>query len=330
MRQIEPEIQQPFLIGVDVGGTKILASVVDERGSLLGRVSIPTDTRSPEATLDCIALAVERAIREGGIPRQAVQAVGLGIPGLVDPVQGIGVASVNLNWMNVPVKAALEERLGLSCAIENDVKAAALGEARYGAGKGHESLIYLSIGTGIAGAVILNGRLYRGPNGMAGEIGHAMLELDGPPCKCGGRGCFEALAAGPAIAARAAQKLSHGKPSSLSPPNGTLTAEEVFEAARHGDAVALETIDEVSAYVAQAIQILALAYDTPLLVLGGGVSIAGKPFLDPVASSLERLAMQTWVFGKIYHPGFLQPTRLGRDIGILGAVSLVVPAIKVH
>ena len=330
MRQIEPETQQPLLIGVDVGGTKILASAVDERGSLLGRVALSTDTRSPEATLDGIALAVQKAIRLSGVSREQVGAVGLGIPGLVDPVQGIGVASVNLNWKDVPVRAALEERLGLPCAIENDVKVAALGESRYGAGSGQANLIYLSIGTGIAAAVIIGNELYRGPNGMAGEIGHAVLEPNGPPCKCGGRGCFEALAAGPAIAARASGKLHLGGASSLSQVKDTLTAEDVFEAATQGDALALETASEVSEYVAQAIQFLALAYDMPLLVLGGGVPIAGKPFLDPITRSLERLAKQTWVFGKIYHPGFLQPTRLGRDIGILGAVALVAPAIKVH
>ena len=314
---------QPVVVGVDVGGTKILASLVDRQGNLLGRVYAPTDVRSPEATLDCIAETVELAIQKGDSSRRNVQAIGLGIPGLIDPVKGIGVASVNLNWRNVEVKAKLEERLGLPCAIENDVKAAAMGEARYGAGKGLESLVFMTIGTGIAAAIVLENRVYRGSSGMAGEIGHAVIEPDGPRCKCGGFGCFEALASGPAIAARATQKLRSGQKSLLSNVSGELTAEDVYIATRQGDPLALETANEVGEYVAFAIQFIALAYNPRLVVLGGGVPLAGEAFLDPVQRSLERLAEQNWVFRELYRPGFLQVSKLGSDIGVLGAAALV-------
>ena len=321
-KNASPNVQSA-VVGVDVGGTKVLACLVDGMGSLSGRVYRPTIVDSPEATLDGIAGAVEQAIRESGVSRQRVRAVGLGIPGLIDPVRGIGVASVNLNWRDVPVKAEMEARLGLPCAIENDVKAAALGEARYGAGKDLENLVFLTIGTGVAAAIVLGNKVYRGPNGMAGEIGHAMIERDGPPCKCGGYGCFEALASGPSIAARAARKLSSGRPSLLAKAGEGLTAEDVFQAAARGDALAQETAEEVGAYVAFAVQFLALAYDPRMVVLGGGVPQAGKPFLDPVLHSLERQARQNWVFGEIYQPGFLQVSQLGSDIGVLGAAALV-------
>jgi glucokinase len=293
---------------------------------MLGRAYRPTDIHSLEATLDGIARTVEQAIRESGIPREQVRAVGLGIPGIVDPVRGIGVASVNLNWRDVPVKAEMEDRLGLPCAIENDVKAAALGEVRFGAGKGLDNLVFLTIGTGIAAAIVLNNKVYRGPGGMAGEIGHAMIDRNGPQCKCGGYGCFEALASGPAIAARAAQKLGSGVTSLLAEARDALTAEDVFRAAAKGDALALETAEEVGEYVAFVIQFLALAYDPRLVVLGGGVPQAGKPFLDPILRSLERQAQQNWVFREIYRPGFLQVSQLGNDIGVLGAAALVAPA----
>jgi len=314
---------QSTVVGVDVGGTKVLASLVDGMGSLLGRVYRPTIIDSPEATLDGIARTVEQAIRESGVSRQLVRGVGLGIPGLIDPARGIGVASVNLNWRDVPVKAELEARLDLPCAIENDVKAAALGEARYGAGKGLENLVFLVIGTGIAAGIVLDNKVYRGPTGMAGEIGHAMIERDGPPCKCGGHGCFEVLASGPAIAAHAARKLSSGRPSLLAKAGEGLTAEDVFQAAAMGDALARETAEEVGEYVAFAIQFLALAYDPRIVVLGGGVPQAGKPFLDPVLHFLDRQAKQNWVFRELYRPGFLQVSRLGSDIGVLGAAALV-------
>lgn len=326
MHKIAPHDRRSAVVGVDVGGTKVLASLVDEMGSLLGRVYRPTIVDNPKATLDGIAETIEQAIRESGVSRQLVQAVGLGIPGLIDPVRGIGVASVNLNWRDVPVKAELEARLSLPCAIENDVKAAALGEARFGAGKGLENLVFLIIGTGIAAGVVLDNKVYRGPTGMAGEIGHAMIERDGPKCKCGGYGCFEVLASGPAIAARAARKLSSGRPSLLAKAGKGLTAEDVFYAAVMGDTLALETAEEVGEYVAFAIQFLALAYDPRLVVLGGGVPQAGKPFLDPVLHALERQAKQNWVFREMYRPGFLRVSQLGSDIGVLGAAALVAPA----
>jgi glucokinase-like ROK family protein len=325
MQKTAPSNMQPAVVGVDVGGTKVLASLVDGMGSLLGRIYRPTIVDSPEATLDGIARVVEQAIKESGVPRQQVQGVGLGLPGLIDPVRGIGVASVNLNWRDVPVKAELEARLGLPCVIENDVKAAALGEARYGAGKGLESLVFLVIGTGIAAGIVLDNKVYRGPTGMAGEIGHAKIERDGPPCKCGGNGCFEALASGPAIAARAARKLSSGRPSLLAKAGEGLTAEDVFQAASMGDALAQETAEEVGEYIAFAIQFLALAYDPRVVVLGGGVPQAGKPFLDPVLESLDRQAKQNWVFREMYRPGFLRVSQLGSDIGVLGAAALVAP-----
>jgi len=325
MHQTTAQSTQSIVVGVDVGGTKILAALVDEHGSLLGRVYRPTDVRSPEVTLDCIAGTVEQAIREGGCSVKQVRAVGLGIPGIIDPVRGIGVASVNLNWRDVPVKAALEARLGLPCAIENDVKAAALGETRYGAGKGLESLVFMTIGTGISAAIVLENRIYRGPTGMAGEIGHAVIDWDGPKCKCGGRGCFEALASGPAIAALAARKLRSGRRSLLANVGDALTAEDVFKAAVQGDGLALETANEVGQYVAFAIQFIALAYEPSLVVLGGGVPQAGKPFLEPVQRSLDSLARENWVFREVYRPGFLRVSELGSDIGVLGAAALVAP-----
>jgi glucokinase len=318
-----------MVVGVDVGGTKIAAALVDVKGSLHGRVRCPTDVHSSEATLDSIAQAVGKAIAEGGVSPGEVHALGVGIPGLVDPIRGIGVASVNLNWRDVPVKAGLEARLGISCIIENDVKAAALGEARFGAGKGLESLIYLNIGTGIAMAVILENKIYRGSKGMAGEIGHMVIEPDGPLCKCGARGCFEAHASGPAILSRAQQKIQAGRLSILTqdqrvkPP--VLTTEDVFHAAAQGDELALETVGEVGENVAFVIQLLALAYAPQRIVLGGGVLSAGQGLLRPVMQSLERLAAQNWVFRELFTPDFVQITKLGDDSGVLGAAALVTP-----
>ncbi len=313
---LQPVLASPVVLGVDVGGTKIAASLVDSQGRLLGMVRHPTDVSNPQATLDSIAVAAEQAITVGGADRSLVRGVGLGIPGLVDAQRGVGIASVNLVWRDVPVAASLEQRLGLSCYIENDVRAAALGESRYGAGRGLDSMVYLVLGTGIAAAVIQDGRVYPGSHGLAG----------GPLCKCGGRGCFEALASGPAIAARAVEKMRAGRSSLLTTPAGelcALSAEQVFQAAAQGDELALETVQETASYVAFVIQFLALAYDPQLFVLGGGVPKAGAAFLNPLLRILERMAEENWVFRQLYHPGLVQLNQLGEEIGVLGAATLV-------
>ena len=319
----------PLVVGVDVGGSKIASALVDAKGNISARVRLPTDVSSPEATLDSIASAVRQSLSAAGQDGTLVESVGLGIPGLVDAERGIGLASVNLGWRDVAVCAGLQDRLGLPCAIENDVRAAALGEARFGAGRGLDSLVFLTIGTGIAAAFILEGKLNPGAHGLAGEIGHAVLDRDGPPCKCGGYGCFEAMASGPAIAASLAEKMrlagrSHLPGNPAREPE-SLTARDVFNLAAHGDRLAQDTVCEAAEIIAQAVQLIALAYDPQVIVLGGGVAQAGSQLMDPLRSVLDRLAKENWVFGSVYSPDLLQISRLGEDIGILGAAALAIP-----
>ncbi len=316
-----------LVIGVDVGGTKIAAGLVDSEGRIHNPIRKPTNISSPEASIRSIASVVETVIFQSGVERKCIQGIGLGIPGLVDPELGIGIASVNLQWRDVPVKAQLEDLLDISCMIENDVRAAAMGEACYGAGQGVKNLIYLSIGTGIACGIILEGKLYHGTNGMAGEIGHAMIDLKGPLCKCGGYGCFEAMAAGPAIA-KTALSIIQSYPDNLllglcEKKIETLTPEMVFEAAGQGDVLAKETLDIIGARIAFVLQFLILAYDPQLVVLGGGVPLTGNLFFEPVLKRIHRRAAESWVLAKALKPDLIQLTSLGENIGILGAAALV-------
>jgi glucokinase len=314
-------------IGVDVGGTKIAAGLVNAQGQIVCRGQRPTPAGSPTDILRGIADAVNEVIQTSGLKREQVEAIGLGIPGLVDPATGIGIVSVNLHWHDVPVKRVLEEMLGKPCFIDNDVKVAALGEFRHGQGQGLSSMVYLSIGTGIAAHLILDGKLYRGPNGMAGEIGHAVIDRHGPRCNCGAQGCLEALASGPAIAARATAKINAGRASSLvrmaTAQQEPITAEQVFAAAANSDPLALETTEETGSYLADAIQILIMMLDPQLVVLGGGVARSGDLLLSPIRRSLERQAAQSYVFRQAFAPERVQLTRLGGDAAILGAASLV-------
>ena len=180
--------------------------------------------------------------------------LGFGIPGLVDPDQGIGIASVNLGWRNVQVRAGLEARLGVRCLIDNDVRIGALGEARFGVAKGLENLVYMNIGTGVSVVILIHGKFLMGVHGMAGEIGHAVLIPDGPLCKCGGRGCLEAVVSGPGIAERALGKIKAGQPSILIRPGLTsssqqITAEQVFEAASRKDELAFRLWSKQVSYL---------------------------------------------------------------------------------
>lgn len=319
----------PLVIGVDVGGTKIAAGLVDAGGQIYGRVQLPTDTSQPEMTLRSIASAIIATLAATGIEPQQVAGVGLGIPGKVDPEQGIGLLSVNLGWRDVPVRSWLEEALGLPCAIENDVSAACLGEGLYGVGcradGGIANMIYLSLGTGIAARMLIEGKLYRGTHGLAGELGHAIFMPGGPLCRCGAYGCLEALASGPALRRQAQEKLAAGQPSllrNLLADSTTLTTEQVCEAATSGDELALQILEEAAAHLAQAIHLLAMTFDPQLIVLGGGMAQEG-PFVAAIRRTVASLVQQAPLFREVLPADALQLTALQQDSGILGAAALV-------
>jgi glucokinase-like ROK family protein len=317
--------ERPFAVGVDVGGTKIVAGVVDVNGQVYSRIKLPTDTSKPEMTLRSIANAIEQAIQAGGVSPSAIQGIGLGIPGQVDPQRGICLLSVNLNWHNVAVKDWLEQRFGLSCTLENDVSAGALGEYRYG-GAANADILYLSLGTGIAARVIHEGHLYRGSHGLSGEIGHTIFVPGGPRCSCGGLGCLEALAGGPALARNAETRLQSGQTSCLQETlarQGRLSAEQVFEAARQEDALALQVLEEAGMHLAYAINVLAMTFDPQVVVLGGGLALEEGPLTEAIRRGLHYWLEQTPILREILTPESLRLSALQRDAGILGAAALI-------
>jgi glucokinase len=286
----------------------------------------------PDATLDSIAGSVKELIAANNIDSKNIDAIGFGIPGLVDAEKGIGIASVNLGWKNVPVQASLEARLGIRCAIDNDVRAGAKGELRFGAARGLKDLVYLNIGTGISAVILLDGRFLVGTHGLAGEIGHAVLVPDGPVCKCGGRGCFEAVASGPGIAERALAKIKDGQDSILAPQgwplSRLLTAEDVFAAAMQGDRVAVATLDEIGRLIAYALQYLALAYDPEAIVIGGSVVLGSPLLFGRIQQVLCELGNSSWLFGRAYAKELVRLSTLGNNAGVLGAAALVAPQQK--
>ncbi len=313
-------------IGVDVGGTKIAAAVVDASGRLTHRIQRATDVSGVEATLMSIQAAIEAVLADAGPAARDVVGVGLGIPGKVDPVSGVGLLSVNLGWRDAPVVTTLEAALGLPCRIENDVSVGALGEARYGAGRGCQSLVYLSLGTGVAARVVIDGRLYRGAGGMAGEIGHLVSDPDSLPCKCGARGCLEAIASGPGIAARAQQTVDGGTPTALRDmaAGGSVTTRMVFAAADAGDETAQALIERTGRYLGRAVETLIVLYDPDIVVLGGGLAQAGNRLTQAIIHELDRLAAESYVFRDMWQPERLAVSALGPDVAVLGAAALAL------
>jgi glucokinase len=312
-------------VGVDVGGSKIAVLVADDARHPLARYQVATDVTTPQHTLDGTAAAIEQALARVPARLAEVSAIGLGIPGRVQPNRGLVESAVNLNWRHVLAGPWLAERLGVPCRLENDARAAALGAYAAADERRFQNWAYISVGTGIAAGIILGGRLYRGPNGMAGEIGHVIAQSGGPRCACGLSGCLEALAAGPAILREARARLQTAPqtcgPSRLDAP-GPLTTARVYAAARAGDALARVVTQQAGWYLAQAVHSLVMTCDIERVVFGGGVARAGAAFLDPICSSLEELRQSSPLAAEVLRPGLIGLVPEGYEAALWGALAL--------
>jgi glucokinase len=303
-----------LFVGIDVGGTKTAVLVADRSGAVAGRALGPTALGTPDVVVERIAVAVEEALREAGATTVDVAGIGVGVPGRVDPATGLVTLAVNLGWHDLPLGPRLEERLGVRTTLENDVRAAALGLHRRRVFGAVESLAFLAIGTGISAGVVVDGRLHRGATGLAGEIGHVIVDRDGPACACGLHGCFETVAAGPAIA-RAAREVG------IPAVDGS-NAEDVFASAAAGNEAAAAVIERAGRAVGWGIQLLALAYDVERIVIGGGVSHAGEAFMAPVRRELDRFRAASTLSDEILGPELVVLLPPGADAGAWGAVTV--------
>jgi glucokinase len=320
LSQPECSEESHTLIGVDVGGTNIRAMAVDQNLMVQGHLITETDTRSNATTLDSIAWAIEGVLSQVNIDPARVSGVGVGVPGQVE--KGIVKLAVNLNLDGYPLASALSKRFTWMFELENDVRAAALGAHHFMAEREPiANLAYLSVGTGISAGLILNGELYRGSHGMAGEIGHMVVAPGGPNCTCGSRGCLEAVASGRAIARMGREAVADGKETILV-GSRPLTSEIVYEAARQNDAVAEEIIRIISAYLARAVHWLIMTYDVEKVVLGGGVSHSSRAFLDPILSELRQLASYSDLASSMISTDKVALLPKDYDAGCWGAVLL--------
>jgi glucokinase len=307
-------------IGVDVGGTKVAAGVVDDHGRILEQVRRRTPSTNPAETAEVIVEVVD--LLKGKF--EAVKAVGVGAAGFVDETRAVVQFAPNLAWRDEPIRDKVEERVELPVIVENDANATAWGEARYGAGRGEDYLVCVALGTGIGGGIVVDGKLYRGRFGIGGEIGHFRVVPDGRRCGCGNRGCWEQYASGNALVAEARDlarvspalagrllELGDGRPEGISGP-------EITQAAREGDPAALECFRTVATWTGQGLADLTAILDPGVFVIGGGLSDAGDLLLDPV-----RTAFQSALTGR-GHRAFadIRIAELGSSAGIVGAADL--------
>ena len=312
-----------YYLGIDLGGTNIAAAVVNEKGEMLGKVSLPTPRDVPaEQVADQMAAASRAAVEQVGLSMDDIASVGIGSPGTIEPDTGVIRFWSNLDFSNVPLAALMRERLNKEIYLENDANAAALGEYAAGAGKGSQSMVAITLGTGVGGGAVLNGKLYTGFNYAGMEVGHFVLEQGGRLCTCGRRGCFEAYCSATALIKRT-RELMEKNPKSLlwklaegdlAKVNGRLP----FDAAALGDAVAGKVVDEYVEYLGSGVASLVNILQPEVFCIGGGLSNQGETLMAPVRYILNR---EDYARNNA-HRTRLMRAQLGNDAGIIGAAML--------
>ncbi|MGQ0764205.1 MAG: ROK family protein [Gemmatimonadota bacterium] len=315
-----------FIVGVDLGGTNIVVGSLSVDGTR--QYSMRSEPTRPdqgaEAVVDRMIRSIDTVIAEttaaSGARRSSCMGVGIGAPGPLDRERGIVITTPNLGWSNFPLRSVIEERVGLRSTLDNDANCATLGEWWLGAARGANNVVGMTIGTGIGGGLILNGRLYHGASDVAGEIGHTTIDMTGRRCKCGNYGCLEAYASGPSIAERAREALAGDDSSRLHELVGgnleKLTAATVYEAAKLGDEIALEVVRETARFLGTGLANLLNLFNPDVVVIAGGVTQAGAALFEPLNREMRRRAFKPAIEACRVVAGALPGTA-----GVVGAVA---------
>lgn len=320
-------LKRELTIGVDIGGTEVAAGVVTPQGLVLARVrtETPDRSRSPAVVEDTIVTVVEELRAQ-----YPVRAVGVGAAGFVDEWRASVLFAPHLSWRDEPLRDALSVRLGVPVVVENDANASAWAEVRVGAARGLEHVVVVNLGTGIGGAIVLDGRLRRGRFGVAGEFGHMTVVPGGHRCECGNRGCWEQYASGNALAREARGLVETGSPmakalhQAVGGNVGLITGTLVSELANKGDRACVELMEDAGEWLGKGLANLAAAFDPELFVIGGGVSESGHLFLDSA-----RRAFARHLTGRGHRPeARVVAAALGNEAGLVGAADLVRDALR--
>lgn len=282
-------------IGIDLGGTLLKAALVDtETGELSGLKQIPTLAREGhDAVMARMAELIEDVIASSSLSKSQINGVGVGVPGVLDLERGLVLFLPNLpgTWPNVPLRETIERQVGLPTHLLNDVRSMTLAEWTFGAGRGVDTIACFAIGTGIGGGLVINGQLHLGIGGTGGELGHQIIDMNGPPCGCGSKGCLEAFASGPAIAAMGIKAVLQGLSTNIGElvdhDLNRITPRIIAQAAEAGDAIAQEIYETVGFYVGIAVSSILASVGPRKVVIGGGVAQAGDLLLEPIRRTVK-------------------------------------------
>ena len=310
-------------IGIDVGGTNVKIALVDGDGKIIYSNSVPTYAQMGyEYTVNNIKQAIKDLMKETNTEAKDIQGIGFDFPGQVDCKTGVVKNAPNIpGWVNVPIAQMIEDEFHIPTRIDNDVRCAALGELKFGAGRGCENFVCITVGTGIGSGLVINGKVVRGAANAAGEIGHIKLQMeDGPLCGCGDSGCLEAFASGPSIVAMAQEYLKGGKSAKFRElaGDGEITPYIVAKAAEAGDPVAKRIFEKMGYYIGMGLTSVINLLNPEKIIIGGGVAECGELLLDPIKRTINERAM------KVQREAVeIVPAELGNSAGVIGASMLV-------
>ncbi len=319
------------VLAIDLGGTKIISALVLSHGEIVAQERHLTLAEEGQAlVIKRLFAAIDHLLELKDMEPSQLAGISIAAAGGIDISQGLVTSSPHLpGWHNVPLREMVRERYRVSTFLLNDASAAALGEHRFGAGRGIENLILLTIGTGIGGGIIIDGKLYQGPSGSAGEIGHMTIDLNGPKCTCGNIGCLERLVSGPVMAEEARGRLIQGEKSALLEMVAgrieEVTAEEIGVAARKGDHLALDIITKTATYLGVGLVNLVNIFNPQMIIIGGGVGKLGELLLGPARRIVQERAFR--VSAKAVR---IVPAELGDAAGVLGAAAFAFAQLNRH
>ncbi|MDF2962344.1 MAG: hypothetical protein K0S39_4079 [Paenibacillus sp.] len=309
-----------YLIGMDIGGTNIVCGVVDSNGKLLHKIKQPTETlKGSSYVFDKIGQMIEELLLQAGIDKSRVSAIGAGTPGFIDPVKGITVFAGNLRWTNVHTADEISQRTGLPVFIDNDVRMYVYGEAICGAARGYDHVLGITIGTGLAAAMINNGQLYYGSGFMAGELGHILMPEISYSCGCGMTGCLETAVSGTGIARQAREQMENGRASMMQEwfagkSLETLTAADVSKAFDAGDPLAVEVLTHTGMLLGKGLATAVTLYSPDIIVIGGGGALAGERLFKPMRDYLKQS-----VYSGYWDRLTIKTAEMLDDAGIVGS-----------
>ncbi|CAH8704765.1 ROK family glucokinase [Paenibacillus thiaminolyticus] len=312
-------MSEQIYVGVDLGGTAIKVGICDTEGRLLQTFEGPTEVaKGPDTVIDNIENYIRRIVEESPYDWSQVAGIGAGVAGFTNVKEGVILLAPNVGFKDVPIRAILEARLGKPVKIDNDANVAALGEAWSGAGKGIDNCVCYTLGTGVGGGIIINGKIVQGFSGMAGELGHIAVipDLEAIQCGCGKMGCLETVSSATGIIRMAKDAVERGDRTSLSLLED-IAAKDVFDAAKAGDEVAVRIISRAAFYLGKSMAAVAVTLNPERFIIGGGLSKAGEFLFEQIRETFKKLSPEPVTRGVS-----IVPAELGNDAGMIGAAGL--------